>query len=131
MTADLLFVNGIPFFFTLRRKICFTSVNHLTNRKMETTFKAFKEIYRYYMKRGFHITTLRADGEFAPLQAMVYKHIPGRPMINITSANEHVPDIERRIRFVKERTRDVRHVLPFNKTPKLLTIYIFFTVVRM
>jgi hypothetical protein len=46
MTADILFVNRIPFFITLSRKICFTTVNHLNDRKVSTIFKAFKEIYQ-------------------------------------------------------------------------------------
>jgi hypothetical protein len=31
LTADIFFVNKIPFFLTLSRKICFTAVNHLAN----------------------------------------------------------------------------------------------------
>ena len=91
LTVDMLFVNGIPFFLTLSRKILFTAFNHLASRKVDTIFKAFKEIYSYYMKSGFHITNLHAYREFVPLQDMVYEHIPGRPRINITSTNEHVP----------------------------------------
>ena len=83
------------------------------------------------MKRGFHITTIHAYGEFSPLQAMVYKHMPGGPKINLTSENEHVPYIEQRIRVVKEKIRSVRHILTFNNISKLFTIYIVFTVVRM
>ena len=93
-TVDMLFVNGIPFIIILSRKILSTAVNHLSNRKLETIFKAFKDIYRYYMKCGFHITTSHSDGEFAPLQAMLYEHIPGGPSINITSATEHFPGIK-------------------------------------
>ena len=62
---------------------------------------------------------------------MVYKHMLGGPRINLTSANEHVPEIELRIRFFKEITRAVRHSLTLNKIPKLFSIYIFFKVVRM
>ena len=62
---------------------------------------------------------------------MVYEHIPGRPRINITSANEHVPEIEGQIRVFKKITRAVRQSLTLNKTPNLLAIYIVFTVVRM
>jgi hypothetical protein len=32
LTTDILFVNNIPFFLTLSRKICFTTVNHLAGR---------------------------------------------------------------------------------------------------
>ena len=81
------------------------------------------------MKRGFHITTCHADRLFAPLQAIFCKHVPGGSRINIKSENEHVLDTEGLIIFVREITRSIRHSLPFNKIPKLLTIYIFFTVV--
>ena len=47
LMADMLFVNSIPFFLSLRRKICFKAVNHISNRKVETIFKSFKEIYMY------------------------------------------------------------------------------------
>ena len=65
--TDMLFVNGIPFFITISRKIIFTAGNHIDKRKVETIFKAFKEIYSYYMKCGLLITTLHANGAFAPL----------------------------------------------------------------
>ena len=42
LTENLLFVNIIPFFLALIREICFTAVNHLANKKVETIFKAFK-----------------------------------------------------------------------------------------
>ena len=102
--ADIFFVNKIPSFLTLSRKICFTAVNHLANRTVPEIFEAFKEIYQYYLQRGFCITTVHADGEFTPLKPLV-ESIPGGPMVNLASANEHVPKIERRICIVKERSR--------------------------
>jgi hypothetical protein len=130
LTADIFFVNKIPFFLTLSRKICFTAVNHLANRTVPHIFKAFKEIYQYYLQRDFHITVLHVDGEFAPLKTMI-ETIPGGPTVNLASANEHVPEIERRIRVVKEWCRSSRHDLPFHRIPKLLTIHIVFNSVRM
>ena len=66
LKADLLFVNSTPFFITLSRNIFFTHVNHITNRKVETIFKAFKEIYSYNTNLGFHTTTIHAYGEPPP-----------------------------------------------------------------
>ena len=43
--------------------------------------------------------------------------IPGGPYMNLTGANEHVPEIERGIRVVKERIRALRHILPYNRIP--------------
>ena len=104
LMLDIFFVNKIPFLLTLSRKICFTTVNHLANRTVPQIFASFKEIYQYYMYRGFRITTVHSDGEFAPLQALVAA-LPGGPMIKLASANEHIPEIERKIRVVKERCR--------------------------
>ena len=42
LMIDIFFVNKIPFFFTLSRKICFTAVNHLANRTIPQIFTEFK-----------------------------------------------------------------------------------------
>jgi hypothetical protein len=130
LTMDLFFVNKIVFFLTLSRKIDFTAVNHLSNKKASTIFKAFKEIYKYYLQRGFRITEIHADNEFGALQALI-QDMPRGPRINLVSADEHVPEIERRIRVVKERTRAMRHGLPFDRLPKLMTIHIVLNVVKL
>ena len=130
LTADIFFVNKIPFFLTLSRKICFAAVNHLSDRTIKTIFKAYEEIHKFYLNRGFHITRMHVDNEFAPLQVLI-QSMPGGPRVNLTSANEHVPEIERRIRVVKERARSSRHSLPFNRIPRLLTIYIVFKAVKL
>jgi hypothetical protein len=113
------------------QKICFTTVNHLADRTVPQIFKAFKEIYQYYLHRGFRITTVHVDGEFAPLTALI-EFMPGGLMVNLASSNEHVPEIKRRIRVVtKERCQATRHSLPFQRMPKLLTIHIVFHAVKL
>jgi hypothetical protein len=52
-------------------------------------------------------------------------------MVNLASANEHVPETEGRIRAVKERCRATRHILPFERIPKLMTIHIVLNVVKL
>jgi hypothetical protein len=130
LTTDILFVNKIPFFLTLSRKICFTAVNHLADRTVPQIFKAFKDMYQYYLQCGFHIKTVHAGGEFAPLKPLI-ESMPGGPMVNLASANEHVPEIEHRIRVVKERCRATWHSLPYEIIPKLITIHIVLNVVKL
>jgi hypothetical protein len=101
LMTDIFFVNKNPLFFTLVRKITFTAVNHLADCMVPQILKAFKEIYQYYLQRGFHITVVHADGEFAPLKPLI-ESIPGFPMA-----------IERRIRVMKERCWATQHSLPF------------------
>jgi hypothetical protein len=64
-----------------------------------------------------------ADAEFAPVKSLI-DSIPGGPILNLASTNEHVPEIERRIGVVKERCRATRHSLSFERIPKFLTIHI-------
>jgi hypothetical protein len=57
--------------------------------------------------------------------------MPDGPILNLASTNEHVPEIERRIRVGKERCRVSRHSLPFERIPKLLTVHIFLNTVKL
>ena len=50
---------------------------NIEDRKSITIFKSSKLIYMYYMKRGFKITALHVDGEFAPLQSLIQGMIEG------------------------------------------------------
>jgi hypothetical protein len=93
ITANLFFVNKILFFLTLSHKICFTAINHLMYKTVLQIFMAFKEIYQYYLQHGFHITTVHENREFAHLRVLI-ESLPGRPMVNLASPYEHVPEIE-------------------------------------
>jgi hypothetical protein len=130
LTMDIFFVNGIPFFVTLSRVIYFTGVSHLADRKVDSILKAFKEIYVYYLHRGFRIQTVLADGEFQPLKPLI-EALPYGPRVNLSAKDEHVADIERRIQVVKERARAMRHAMPHSRIPRLLMINLVFQAVRM
>ena len=55
----------------------------------------------------------------------------GGVRLNMTSADKHVPEIERRIRLVKERSKAMRDSVPFNRIPKLLTIHSILNIEKM
>ena len=92
IVMDLFFVNGIPFFLSLSRKIYFIGVSHLPGRSKKHIFQAFKGLSIFYIHHGFRITTVHSDGKFAPLKPMI-EGMPGGGYVNITAANEHAPDI--------------------------------------
>ena len=121
IVMDILFVNGIPFFLSLSRKIYFTGVSHLPGRSKKHIFQYFKELFRFYIRHVFLITTVHSDGKFAPLKPMI-EGMPGLPYVNVSAANKQAPDIEQIIRVVKEQTIYQRHSLPFKKIPKIIKI---------
>jgi hypothetical protein len=130
LTTDIFFVNKNPFFLTIIYKMTLAAINRLADRMVPQIFKAFKEIYEYYLKRGFHITVVHADGEFAPLKLLI-ESIPGGPVVNLASATENVPEIEHLIRVVKEQCRATRYSLPFESTPKTMTVHFVLNVVTL
>ena len=100
LTCDVLFVNKIPFFITLSRKIDFTETAHLKDLKIKTIFLAFLAVYKFYLRGVFRIKIIHVDNEFGPMKPLINKLNVG-PTINLAAANEHVPEIERRIRLLK------------------------------
>ena len=74
----------------MSRKIDFTGVSHLKGRTAEIIFDAFKAIFRFYLQQGFRIQTVHKDGEFGALKDLI-QNMPAGPIVNLTSANEHVP----------------------------------------
>jgi hypothetical protein len=65
-----------------------------------------------YMLRGFHIVEIAGDGEFAWIADQV-SSLPTNPILNLATVSEHVGLIKRNIHTLKEKTRSIRHSLPF------------------
>jgi hypothetical protein len=130
LTVNLFYVNKIGFLITHSRGICLTTVKWLDNRNIAGVFAALCEVFNAYKKRGFPITPAHGDSEFAPLKPF-FNTMTQPPTLILAVKGDHVPEIERRIRMVKERCRAIRHSLPFNKLPRIITMYMVLHAVRM
>ena len=91
-------------------------LNPYKDRKIKTVSDKLKTVITMYKHRGFSITSILGDNEFEPLR-------PYYPMINTAAADEHVPDVERAIRTIKERTRATYNVLPFRFIPRIMLVH--------
>jgi hypothetical protein len=100
LAGDIMFVNKIPFFVTISRNIKFGTAEMIQNQMAKTILAAIKQVQSVYRKRGFTITTMLMDGQFEVIRADI-----AELGISISSAanDEHVPDVERYIRTIKER----------------------------
>jgi hypothetical protein len=61
------------------------------------------------------------DNEFEVLRGGLLLH---EIALNTCAPGEHVPEIERRIRAVKERVRGLVHTIPFQKLPTIMIVHI-------
>ena len=125
LSADVLHVNKIPFLATLSRHIHYTTIGALDDMKMVTLEKTFQAVLRAYRVRGFNVVTVHVDIQF---KAMKDQNLLGI-RVNVVSKEEHVPDIERLIRVIKERARSYYAMLPFDFMPQTMVIHLLTTVV--
>jgi len=119
LTADVMFVNEIPFLVTKSRNIHLGTVSALENRSSATLMKAIRPVLNIYRRGGFTVRTMLMDGEFIPIRGELATL---GVALNETGRDEHVGDIERYIRTVKERCRSVYCMLPFKQIPGRMLI---------
>ena len=82
ITCNIFYLNNIPLFLTLSKNIYFTTVNHIANCTVPEIFKAFKEVYQYYLQHGFHVTKVHADGKFGTFKSVI-ESLPGVTEVNL------------------------------------------------
>jgi len=84
--------------------------NRISKRTKKTTRTMYKrgpkdiingieKVLTVFRNRGFRINIINADNEFQKLEHKVTAHV------EICAAGQHIPPIERGIRFMKDRTR--------------------------
>ena len=118
LSVDIMFVNKIPFLVTSSCNIHFSSVESLPNRQVGTIATCQKKVTHLYHHQGFCIKSITCDPEFEVLQ-------PSFPMLNCCMAGEHVPEIERYICTLNDRTQSAYNVLPFKNLPWAMLIHPF------
>ena len=117
VSMDIVFINKIPFLLTPSCNLHFGTVEAIPNRQVRTVLQAIQRMLSIYHARGFRVRTILADPEFQPLDGM----IPG-VSFNFCAQGEHVPDIDRYVRMVKDRVRSGYNNLPFSRIPRLVVV---------
>ncbi len=121
LCVDVMKVNRMPFLVTISRAIKFGTVAWLKNGKTDTILTRIKDVHSIYIKRGFLLEIVEADGQFEPLRGELSEI---GITLNRCSREEHVPVAERRIRTLKERCRCIFNTLPFTKLPAMLVVHV-------
>ena len=124
LTADIMFVNTVPFLVTSSRNINLTTIEHAPTRTADKLGTLLHRVMNVYTRAGFTVQTILMDNEFEKLR----DHVHHATLIT-TAAAEHVGDIERRIRVIKERCRGIICTLPYTHLPRIMLIYLLHHVV--
>ena len=124
LCADVVFINNNPILVTVSRHIHYSTSTVLRSTKIIELYKGLSEVMQQYEYRGMHISTVLVDKQFQGL-ATQFTGVT----FNIVSRDEHVPEIERFIRTVKERCRCYFGSMPFKKIPHRMCIELVSTVI--
>ena len=117
LAIDVMFINKVAFLITTSHNLKFGTVEALSNRQITTVMAKLKSVCQIYHHRGFRINVILGDPEFEPIR-------PTFPQLNCCAADEHIPNIERYIRTVKDRVRSTYRMLPFTRVPRLILIHL-------
>jgi hypothetical protein len=112
---DIFYVLGLAFSLSTSRSIHYLSCRHIGDRSKQTIQSCISSDLTLYQTRGFNPTEIHADGEYNP-----FRHSFPTIRFSICSADDHVPEIERAIRTVKESIRTIIHGMPYSYLPRVL-----------
>jgi len=114
LAIDIMFINNIPFVMTTSHNMHFGTAELVKDMKNNTLVTSIEQVIQAYQSRGFKIKAILADRQFKHIQQIIEKK---GIILNICATNEHVPEVERYIRTVKERVRSIATTLPFKRYP--------------
>jgi hypothetical protein len=97
---------------SVARGLNFITVEYTKTRTAKALAGCIKHIMDLYNRGGFQVGTVLMDNEFESLRNLILIL-----SINTTAAKEHVPDVERRVRLIKERGRSSTHS-PSRNSPR-------------
>jgi Zinc knuckle len=119
IAADIMYLGKMAFFVTISRNLRFGTTEMIQNQKNETILKAIRNVLNIYEGRGFKVSHFLMDGQFNSLRNEI---LSLGIDLNAVARQEHVPEVERYIRTLKERVRSHYNALPFNPMPPRMMI---------
>ena len=118
--VEVLHVNKIAMLASsVSRDIHFGTIEAMPSLNRNNMMESLKHICQIYRRGGFRVVASLMDGAFSYLRGNLADMSVA---LNDTSRDEHVGDIERYIRVIKERMRATYNTLPFKKMPGRLVI---------
>ena len=117
LATDFFFVQGLPFLHTISRKIKFRTVTAVKSRTKAVMLQETRTAIDLYQGRGFNVVDVHADMDFECIKHDI------RPMLmNLNAHDDHVGEVERSIRTIKERVCADVHSMLFRRLPKMMIV---------
>jgi hypothetical protein len=131
LAVDIMSFTRLSFLVTVSRNIRFITATMLFDRKKKTIVQALTQVFHLYRSKGHDVTDMNFLEQNQPVHTILgdneFEAIRGDMAtlgvaVKITAREEHVPEIERHNRVIKERARAVIQTLPYRSVPKKMRI---------
>jgi hypothetical protein len=120
MYADICFLDDKPYMLSITQPLNMIMLKDLNGKRDAATISdAIVGMVLQYRSRGFRIDKLFSDSERGMEASRQIFHAEGIDL-DLSSAGEHVPIIERNVRFIKERIRTILSGLPYRLPNKFM-----------
>jgi hypothetical protein len=111
---------------TVSRNFEFTTVTKLDSWGHDEVLKALLQVAKLHQIGGFTVKHFLMDGEFSHLtEDLAAQGIS----LNATSQDEHIREVEHEIGMIKEFTREIYNMLPFDRMPVHLVVEMVYAAV--
>ena len=110
LAVDIMTISKIPFMVNTSRNIHFGTAQLIRNNSKDMIMTSISQVVWTYQARGFQVCNILADSAFKCIRDSLSEM---GIALNVSSRNEHEPEIEQYIRKVKERVRSIANSLPF------------------
>jgi hypothetical protein len=120
LAIDIMMIAEMPFLITTSRNIQFTTVEKLNSKSTPLLAQGIIKVANLYKRRGFFIDICLCSNEYEGVRTSLQDH---GIKLNICAPNEHVPEVERNIRTIKERVRGMITILPFGTLPPVIIVH--------
>jgi hypothetical protein len=112
---------------SISRDIHLITAEAFPNRQEKTLMNCLIQVHSAYLQRGFRVTHVHGGLKFECPRGAIATDMGATP--NIASEDEHVPEVERCIHTVNERTRCTYQSTGFERyPPKLIVEMVFLSV---
>ncbi|KAL7447657.1 hypothetical protein ACHAXS_000045 [Conticribra weissflogii] len=112
-----MFVDGVPFLVTTSRNIKFITTKHTPLQTTSQLKQSILRVIQLYARAGFVVQTILVDGQFESLKNHLFNVV-----VNTTAGSEHIGEVERCLRAIKEQARAMTAGLPYQRMPKRVLI---------
>jgi hypothetical protein len=133
LCVDVFFVNSVPFLLGFLSPLGLLMVRELQSRGSigsQNVHESIRQMIAESKKRNFDITIIQSDGEKSVSTMKDELHNMGIDL-DISGPGQHIAQVERKIRVVKERVRVYSSTLPYIMCKILLVWCVYFCVSRL